>query len=174
MFSEYLSIGEVLKPQGVRGQVKVRPDTNDPCRFAELEQVYVSQGEGYVPWAISDASVRDGYVYCTLNHASTRDDAEHQRGAVLYVDRSHAVPLGENEYYISDLIGCTVQDRQGKKLGILADVLQPGANDVYEIKTSKGIMYVAALPFVVSNVDIMAGVITLDEARLPEVAVFED
>jgi len=78
MFSEYLSIGEVLKPQGVRGQVKVRPDTNDPARFAQLQQVYIRQDNAYAAWPISDVSVRDGYVYCTLNHAQTRDDAEKQ------------------------------------------------------------------------------------------------
>ena len=111
MFSEYLSIGEVLKPQGVRGQVKVRPDTNDPARFSQLQQVYIQQGNAYIAWPIADVSVRDGYVYCTLNHAQTRDDAEKQRGAMLYIDREHAVPLAENEYYISDLIGCTVQDQ---------------------------------------------------------------
>ena len=124
MFSEYLSIGEVLKPQGVRGQVKVRPDTNDPARFSQLQQVYIQQDNAYIAWPVSDVAVRDGYVYCTLNHAQTRDDAEKQRGAMLYIDREHAVPLAENEYYISDLIGCTVQDQQGQAIGTLADVLQ--------------------------------------------------
>ncbi len=174
MFSEYLSIGEVLKPQGVHGQVKVRPDTNDPARFSQLQQVYIQQDNAYIAWPVSDVSVRDGYVYCTLNHAQTRDDAEKQRGAMLYIDREHAVPLAENEYYISDLIGCTVQDQQGQAIGTLADVLQPGANDVYEIKTPKGMMYLAALPFVIEHVDAKAGVIVVDETRLPEVAVFED
>ena len=63
---------------------------------------------------------------------------------------------------------------QGQAIGTLADVLQPGANDVYEIKTPKGMMYLAALPFVIKHVDAKAGVIVVDETRLPEVAVFED
>lgn len=53
-------------------------------------------------------------------------------------------------------------------------MLQPGANDVYEIKTPKGMMYLAALPFVIKHVDAKAGIIVVDETRLPEVAVFED
>lgn len=174
MFSEYLSIGEVLKPQGVRGQVKIRPDTNDPARFMALEQAYVQRGEGYAAWPVDDVSVRDGYVYCTLNHAQTRDDAEKQRGEMLFIDRAHAVPLGENEYYISDLIGCSVQGQDGQVIGVLKDVLQPGANDVYEIKTPTGMMYLAVLPFVVLHVDAIAGKIVIDETRLPEVAVLED
>lgn len=175
MYSEYLSIGEVLKPQGVRGQVKVRPDTDDPARFEVLEQVYLKEGDRYIAWPVSDVSVRaDGYVYCTLNHAQTREDAEKQRGTVLYIDRAHAVQLDENQYFISDLLDCTVCDQRGNKLGVIKDVLQPGANDVYEIKTPKGLMYLPVLPFVVKSVDVRAGVIVVDEERLPEVAVFED
>ena len=65
-------------------------------------------------------------------------------------------------------------EADGESALTLADVLQPGANDVYEIKTPKGMMYLAALPFVIKHVDAKAGVIVVDEARLPEVAVFED
>ena len=72
------------------------------------------------------------------------------------------------------MLDCTVCDQQGNKLGVIKDVLQPGANDVYEIKTPKGLMYLPVLPFVVKSVDVRAGVIVVDEERLPEVAVFED
>lgn len=176
MYSEYLSIGEVLKPQGVRGQVKIRPDTDDPARFEALECVYLKSGDQYVTWSISDVSVRsDGYVYCTLNHAQTREEAEKQRGAMLYIDRAHAVELDEGQYFISDLLDCTVRDQQGNEIGIIKNVLQPGANDVYEIKLRKGgMMYLPVLPFVIKNVDVRAGFVTVDEERLPEVAVFED
>ena len=73
-----------------------------------------------------------------------------------------------------DLVGLEAVDEQGQAIGTLADVLQPGANDVYEIKTPKGMMYLAALPFVIKHVDAKAGIIVVDETRLPEVAVFED
>ena len=107
MYSEYLLIGEVLKPQGVNGQVKVRPDTDDPARFRQLETVYLKQGERYAPCSIEKAETRaDGFVYCVLNGASSRDEAEKQRGWMLYVDRAHAVDLEEGRYFISDLLVC--------------------------------------------------------------------
>ena len=176
MYSEYLMIGEVLRPQGVRGQVKVRPDTDDPARFLALEQVYLKTENGFVPCPISQTEVRaDGFVYCVLADAADRNAAEAQRGWMLYIDRAHAVPLGEGQYFISDLIGCAVQDRQGNTLGAVRDVLQPGANDVYEIALAGGgTMYLPVLPFVILHVDVRAGVITVDESRLPEVAVRED
>lgn len=176
MYSEYLLIGEVLKPQGVRGQVKVRPDTDDPARFLRLETVYLKEGDSYLPCAITDAESRaDGFVYCTLNHSDSRDQAEKQRGWLLYVDRAHAVELAEGQYFISDLLGCRVTDQQGNTLGTIEDVLQPGANDVYQIKCPDGRrMYLPVLPFVILNVAVREGVVTVDGQRLPEVAVFED
>ncbi len=175
MYSEYLSIGEVLKPQGVRGQVKVRPDTDDPNRFLLLDSVFIKSEEEYIRCPIENVEVRpDGFVYCVLNHAVTRNEAEKQRGWMLYVDRSHAVQLAENQYFISDLLDCRVLDQQGNVLGIIQDVLQPGANDVYEIKTTQGIMYLPALPFVIINVQPKEGIIIVDENRLAEVAVIEN
>jgi len=176
MYSEYLLVGEVLKPQGVRGQVKIRPDTDDPARFLALDTVYLKNGEQYAPCPIGQIEAReDGFVYAVLNHAGSRDEAEKQRGWMLYVDRAHAVELAEGQYFISDLLGCTVQDRQGKPIGKIDQVLQPGANDVYQIRCGDGrMLYLPVLPFVVLDVKVKEGIITIDEERLPEVAVFED
>lgn len=176
MYSEYLLIGEVLRPQGVRGQVKVRPETDDPARFLQLDTVYLKTGEDYHPVPITDTESRpDGFVYCVLDHAADRDQAEKQRGLLLYVDRAHAVKLEEGQYFISDLLGCQVRDQKGTVLGAIEDVLQPGANDVYQIKCADGRrMYLPVLPFVILQVDVKGGFIVVDEDKLPEVAVFED
>lgn len=175
MYSDYLLIGEVLRPQGVAGQVKVRPDTDDPARFALLDTVYIKNGNEYAPLPISDIAVRGDFVYCVLGDASNRDMAEKQRGLLLYVDRAHAVTLPEDAYFISDLIDCRVTDRQGGVIGVLTDVLQPGANDVYVIKTPGGqTMYLPALKRVLLRVSPREGEIVIDESLLGEVAVLAD
>ena len=171
MLSEYLLIGQVLRPQGIKGQVKVRPDTDDPGRFEELEFVYLKKGDTYEQVSLDEVSVREDGVYLRLNGAQTRDEAEKQRNWMLYVDRAHAVELGENETFICDLIGCKAVDTQGNELGKVTDVLQPGGNDVYVIKTPKGEMLLPALRHVIPTVDVEKGVIIIDEKRLPEVAV---
>ena len=171
MLSEYLLIGQVLRPQGIKGQVKVRPDPDDPGRFEELEFVYLKKGDSYEQLPVDEVSVREDGVYLRLNGAPTRDEAEKQRNWMLYVDRAHAVELGENETFICDLIGCKAVDTQGNELGKVTDVLQPGGNDVYVIKTPKGEMLLPALKHVIPAVDVEKGVIIIDEKRLPEVAV---
>ena len=171
MLSEYLLIGQVLRPQGIKGLVKVRPDTDDPERFLDLKSLYIKVGEAYQEISVEDISVREDGVYLRLNGVSDRTAAERQRGLMLYVDRAHAVQLGENETFICDLIGCRVMDLQGNELGTLTDVLQPGGNDVYVIKTPKGEMLLPALRHVIPTVDVEQGIVTVDEKRLPEVAV---
>ena len=171
MLSEYLLIGQVLRPQGIKGQVKVRPDTDDPERFLDLETVYLKKGDAYEPVSVDEVSVREDGVYLRLANAQTRDDAEKQRNWMLYVDRAHAVELGEDETFICDLIGCKAVDTQGNELGTVKDVLQPGGNDVYVIKTPKGDMLLPALKHVIPTVDVKKGEIVVDEKRLPEVSV---
>ena len=171
MLSEYLLIGQVLRPQGIKGQVKVRPDTDDPERFLDLKTVFIKKGEAYASVPVDEISVREDGVYLRLANAQSRDEAEKQRNWMLYVDRAHAVELAENETFICDLIGCRVVDLQGNELGKLTDVLQPGGNDVYVIKTPKGEMLLPALRHVIPAVDVEQGIVTVDEKRLPEVAV---
>ena len=171
MLSAFILIGEVLRPQGIKGQVKVRPDTDDPGRFEELETVYIKKGSQYDSVSVEEVAVREDGVYLRLNGAQTRDEAEKQRGWMLYVDRAHARELGENETFICDLIGCKVLDLQGSELGVIKDVLQPGGNDVYVIKTPRGDMLLPALRHVIPTVDVEQGVVIVDEKRLPEVAV---
>ena len=174
MLSAYLLVGIVLKPQGVLGQVKVRPVTDDPERFYDLEYVYFNQGKDYIQLPVHEVRVHQGFVYCTLDDTSTREQAEQQRGMELYIAREQAVPLEEDSHFIVDLVGCKVQNLQGEPVGTLVEVLQPGAADVYVIKTPKGNMLVPALKRVVVRVDIQQKLITLDERVLPEVAVVED
>lgn len=172
MLSAYLLIGQVLRPQGVHGQVKVRPDTDDPERFAALKHVFIQRkADAYEQISVDEVSVRDDAIYLRLNGASTREEAEAQRNWMLYVDRAHARELSENETFICDLIGCKAVDRQGRELGTVTDVLQPGGNDVYVIQTPRGEMLLPALMHVVPKVDTENGRITIDEERLPEVAV---
>ena len=172
MLQPYLAIGQVVKPQGVRGEVKVKPLTDDPRRFLDLTQVLMRDGEAYQPRAIGCTRVHDGFAYLQFEGAQDREAAEALRGMLLFVDRANAVPLDEDTNYIVDLVGCEVFDTQQKPIGTLAEVLQPGANDVYVIHTPKGELMIPALKRVVPVVDVAARRIVIDEGVLPEVAVY--
>ena len=174
MLTPYIEIGEVLRPHGIQGMVKVRPETDAPERFLSLKQVWLAQGESYRTAEVKDVSVRDdGFVYLRLDGSATRDDAEKQRGLILYVDRANARPLDKDEWFICDLIGCRVSTDRGEALGQVTDVMQPGPNDVFVIKTSKGEVLVPVLKSVIVSVDVENRSIVLNHERLREVAVFD-
>lgn len=174
MLSEYLMIGEITKPQGVRGEVKVRPCTCDPERFEGLETVYVQSGESYAPLKVRVNRLGNDAVFMNVEGVSDRDAAERLRGTLLYIDRAHAVELDEDSAFLADLYGLRGEVSDGRDLGTLAEVMQPGGNDVYVFKGPLGEVLVPALKSVVLAVDLEAGVMRLDGKRLDEVAVFDE
>lgn len=133
MKAEYIMIGEIVKPQGVRGEVKVRPITCDPWRFEDLEDAYFKKGDKYVPVKLQVNRISpDGEgVYLIVNEMTDRNEAEKLRGEFLYVDREHIIELTEDENLIVDLVGLEGRDEEGNYIGKLTDVMQPGGNDVY-------------------------------------------
>lgn len=171
----YLPIGQVLRPQGLKGLVKVRPDTDDPGRFLTFEQVFVKSSSGALqPQSVSNLSVRSGFVYLSIEDDSMVEEAETRRNLILYIPREQAAPLSEFENYITDLIGCQLTDTDGKPVGLLEDVLQPGANDVYVVRTQSGSLLVPALRDVVLSVDVANKQIIVDAQRMGEVSVAQD
>lgn len=175
MQSEYLQIGEIVKPQGIRGEVKLRAMTSDMSRYARLETVYLKEGKNYVPRKVLKGRSYDGFAFLQLEGVSDRNQAEMLRGREVYVDREHAVELDEDENFICDLEGLEAYDTQGNYIGTLREVLTPNqVCDVYLFDTDRGEMMIPALKRVVKEVDLDAGRIILDENVMPEVAVWED
>ncbi len=172
--NEYLMIGEVLKPQGVHGEAKVKPYAADLEAFRRWETLYLRDGESYTPIAARCSRVHDGFAYVTLGDCTSPEAVEKLRGRRLYIDRAHAAHLEEDEVYISDLIGCKAVDENGTEIGTLTDVLQHGVVDVYVFKTPTGTLMAPALKAVFPTVDVRAGRIDVCAERLDEVAVRED
>lgn len=170
----YLMIGEITKPQGVHGELKLRPVTCDPSRFEDLELAYLKEGEAYRPVRISVRRAGADAVFFRMEGVETRNDAEEMRGKQLYIDRAHAVALDDDSTFLCDLVGLRGVLSDGGELGELTEVMQPGGNDVYVFATPKGEVLVPALKSVVLKVDLAAGEMLLDSARMAEVAVYDE
>lgn len=174
MKHDYLLLGEVVRPQGIHGEVKLRHYTDDPERFLELKTVYREREGRYEPIGVTGARVREDDVFLTLEGVCDRDAAEAFRGVRLWVDRAHARRLGEDEVFIADILGAAAYDTKGAQLGTLREVLTPGGVDVFVFDTPRGTLMVPALKTVLLELDAEGGRIVLDEERLKEVALYED
>lgn len=171
---DFLLIGEITKPQGVQGELKLRPITCDPTRFEGMTYAFVKDGENYKRVEISVRRAGADAVFLRMEGVLTRNDAERMRGTQLFIDRANAVELDEDSAFICDLIGLTGKLSDGGEIGRLIDVMQPGGNDVYVFKGARGEVLVPALKSVVKKVDLEQGVMLLDSARMAEVAVYDD
>lgn len=173
--NEYLVIGEVLKPQGVRGEVKVRPITCDETRFEDLEDVLLKKGDSFESIGVKPVRIDGDAVYLKFDGIDDRDQAEKLRGQLLYVDRAHAVALDDNANFIVDLIGLEGVDDEGGTYGRLVDVMQPGGNDVYVFRDEKRReTLVPALKTAILKVDLANRQMLMSAKRLREVAVTDE
>ncbi|MBR2822702.1 MAG: 16S rRNA processing protein RimM [Clostridia bacterium] len=171
--TDFLMVGEVLKPQGLRGECKIRPCAADLSLFETWDTLFLPRGSAWDPIPCRVSRIHEGFVYAILGDCKTPEDVERLRGARLYVDRAHASPLEEGAHYIADLLGCLAVDESGAELGTLSDVLQNGPVDTW-VFTGKRPFMAPALRRVFPEVDTEARRILVVKDALEEVAVFED
>ena len=136
--NEYLQVGVITSTHGIRGEVKVFPTTDDPSRFEDLKEVVLDTGKEYRKLAIEGVKYFKQFVILKFKGIDNINDIEKYKGKSLYVTRQNAVKLKKNEYFIADLIDVAVYNEDDTLLGTLTDVLETGANDVYQIKTTDG------------------------------------
>ena len=131
-------IGVISSTHGIAGEVKVFPTTDDPKRFKKCKEVYLETGKETLLLHVERVRFSKQMVILKFHEFQNINEVERFCGKPLFVLRRDAVKLRENEYFIADLIGIRVRTDEGEDLGILYDVLQTGANDVYVIKNNEG------------------------------------
>lgn len=161
-----LIVGEILKPQGIRGELKVKPFTDTAEDFRAFKRIFLDGAE----YKILSVRVGDGAVYLGLRGVPDRNAAELLRGKLLTLPREDAPALEEGRYYIADLLGAVVSDEAGEEIGILSDVRQ-AATDIYTVKSGEKEIMFPAVRGVIVKIDVEGKRITVDKKRFGEVAV---
>ena len=155
---DLLQVGIITSTHGVRGEVKVYPTTDDPRRFRRLKEVVLDTGKEKMNLEIEGVKFFKQFVILKFKGLDNINDIEKYRQKSLYVTRKNAVRLQRDEYFIADLIGLKVQDEDGKELGAVKDVIETGANDVYEVEMADGkSLLLPAIKQCILNVDVENG-----------------
>ena len=131
---DFLRVGVISSTHGVRGEVKVFPTTDDPTRFKKLKEVILDTGREKKTLEIEQVKFFKNQVILKFKGFNNIDEIMPYKGKDLLIPREKAVPLGENENFIADLIDMEVVTDEGKALGTLIDVMETGANDVYVVE----------------------------------------
>ena len=160
MKKQYLEIGKIVNTHGLKGTVKVMPWCDSAAFLCEFETLY--RGKLHIPMEIEHAAVQKNMVLMKFAGVDTPEAANELRNTVLYMNRED-VELDDDTYFIQDLLGMAIRDADsGKQYGILKDVLQTGANDVYEVESSDGrLLLVPVIPDVVLRIDFDADTIEI-------------
>lgn len=158
----YLRVGVIASTHGLKGEVKVFPTTDDPERFRDLKQVFLDTGNEYKSLNVAGVKFFKNQVILKFREFNDINEIEQYKGKDLLVTRDQAVPLKENENFITDLIDMEVYTDEDKRLGILTDVLQTGANDVYVVETDEGKeVLLPAIPSCILEVNVEAARMTV-------------
>lgn len=168
---ETITVGEIIKAQGIKGELKIKPLTDSPERFFSLKAVYI----GNAAYKVSHVRV-DGFVYLKLAGIDTRNDAEAQVGKRIEIDRVLAAPLEDGyTFYIADVEGSALIDEHGERLGTITEVSQFGAADVFTVETVDGrVMRFPYLKKLLLAADTQNKTFAVYKDELARVTVYED
>ncbi len=155
-------VGIITSTHGVRGEVKVYPTTDDVRRFKRLKEVILDTGKEQLLMEIEGVKFFKQFVILKFKGIDNINDIEKYRKSELYVTRKNAVRLSKDEYFIADLMGLEVRNEDDVKIGVLQDVMETGANDVYIINLDDGReLLLPAIKQCVLAVDVEAGFIKI-------------
>ena len=163
----YRAIGLVERPRGLKGELKALPLTDFPERFEPGARVFIA-GEAR---SIVSSLWQKGRVYFFLDGVRDRESADRLRGELIETPESERPRSAEPFWYIDEIEGLRVVSVDGDELGVVREVLQTGANDVYLIdRGDQRELLVPALRDVVRSVDLEVGVMVVDlpDGLLPD------
>lgn len=150
---EYLVVGEILKPWGYKGEIKVKLVTDFPARLIRLKTVYV--GPEVRAFHVERARLFSGFAVMKLSGLDTPESVAKLRGQAVQVAHEEAAPLRKGQYYHHQIIGLRVSTLEGEELGTVEDILETGANDVYIVKRIDGTeILLPAIQDVIQEIDL--------------------
>ncbi len=136
-----LCIGKIVKPVGLKGSVKVVPNTENANRFKKLKEVFI---ENELVKIVNVSVAGEEKVLITFENFDTIEKAETLRDKNLYVARENAIELKKGEFFAVDLMGAKMYTQKGEYVGTITDIENYGANDILTFHNT-GTVYTMAV-----------------------------
>ncbi|MFV0504349.1 MAG: ribosome maturation factor RimM [Lachnospirales bacterium] len=149
---DFFEIGKIVNTQGIKGDVRVVPSTDDIKRFELLKNIKIYKENKIKELTIEKVWYHKKFVIIKFEEINNMTEAETLKDYVIRISDDEALPLEEDEYFIRDLIGIDVY-ASDEKIGIIKDVLVTGANDVYVVKTEGKDLLLPAIKECINNID---------------------
>ena len=132
---EKIEVFEVLKPQGIKGELKLRNLTENISIVEEVSVFYINDDE----YTIENIRESNGFVFIKFNEIGSIEDAEKLRGKFVYASKEKILEhLEEGEYFLADLIDKEIYFEDGERLGTITDIQNFGSADVFYVSKTSG------------------------------------
>jgi len=159
----FVCIGKVLRPVGVEGAIKIQNYSDVADRFDNLEDIFIGPTTDLaIPYAVESVEYRGNNIVLQLIDHESIEAVKHLQGLFCYMPKSAQEPLGEDEYYVDDLLGLDIQNTDNKIIGVVKDIIQSPANDVLVIDNGGNEVLLPMVGEFIQKVDIAAGVIIIN------------
>ena len=155
---EFITIGKIIAPWGIKGELKVKVVTDFPQRFTPCSKIYINQQ----PMTINSTEWHKGKAIIKLNTINSIEDAQRLRGQPIEIHHSQVYPLPEGQYYHFQLTGLEVWTTQGELLGTVTEILTADSNDNYVVRGAKGEILIPAIEDVIKSIDLNKGCIVIE------------
>lgn len=167
---EKILIAKVLKPQGLKGEIKCKLENDDYSIIQNVTEIFLEGKD--IPTRIKSKAFRGGYLYLTIGTIDSREKADLIRGFNIYADRKFLV-IPEDEYMIDEIIGAKVFSEEGAEIGELVDVQNYGATDLFVIKQYSREYMVPFVNDIVKKVNAKSGIIIVNKQKYDEAKICE-
>lgn len=164
MDRQMFNVGKIINTHGIKGEVKVHRITDFEERFQPGQLLYwVDDKKETKTLVVRSHRIHKGFDLISFEDLPSINDVEPLKNVTLMVSEEEQEELGDHEFYFHEVIGCTVYLESGEELGVIKEILTPGANDVWVVKRkgSKDLLIPYIEP-VVKKVDPMEKNIIID------------
>ena len=162
--TKYISVGKILNFHGIKGEAKVGFSKGQEDFILGLKEVYIKKENEYLPISVESVRIHKNFALFKFKGIDSINGLMEYKGSILFVEENYIREnLEEDEFLIDELVGMSVYDAAGNKLGFVIGVSNNGANDLLSVKTnSKKISLVPFLKAFILNVDIKEKTITIN------------
>lgn len=159
---KWFNVGKIVNTHGIRGEVRIISRTDFPeerYQIGNRLSVFIPEKDP-IEVVVKSHRLHKQFDLLTFEGYENVNDVEPFKGALLKVNESQLGDLGEDEYYFHEIIGCTVMTETGEEIGVIKEILTPGANDVWVVKGQR------AKEILIPYIDEIVKEINIDEKKI--------
>ncbi|TXK77506.1 ribosome maturation factor RimM [Paenibacillus sp. N3.4] len=163
MSEKLVTVGKIVNTHGIRGELKIIPETDFPERFDIGNTLIIVDSQNkQTPVTVQTSRLHKNMFVIQFKQFNHINEVEKFKGSLVKIESNAQQPLEEGEYYYHEIIGCKVVTEEDQELGLVSEVLTPGANDVWVVSLPKGKqLLLPVIDDVILNVDIASKTIRI-------------